>query len=188
MKPFLTGGIPAVPGILAAGMAAGIKKADVPDLALIVSEREATAAGVFTLNKVVAAPVILDRQRLRRGKGRAILANSGNANACTGRQGYADAAKMADGTAKGPGFRPEDVFVASTGVIGKPLPMERIEAAIPVLASQLRRDGGEDAARAIMTTDTTVKMAAASDTIGGRMITLGGIAKEIGRASCRERV
>src|SRR5206468_12478451 len=95
MKTFLTGGITAVPGILAAGMAAGIKKADVPDLALIVSEREATAAGVFTLNKVVAAPVILDRQRLRRGKGRAILANSGNANACTGPHGYAAAGKPA---------------------------------------------------------------------------------------------
>src|SRR5881628_3409029 len=180
MKTFLTGGITAVPGILAAGMAAGIKKADVPDLALIVSEREATAAGVFTLNKVVAAPVLLDRQRLRRGRGRAILVNSGNANACTGRQGYADAVKVATLTAKALRLRPEDVFIASTGVIGKPLPMEPIEAAIPVLASLLRRDGGEYAARAIMTTDTTVKMAAASDTIGGRMITLGGIAKGSG--------
>ncbi len=180
MKTFFTGGITAVPGILAAGMAAGIKKADVPDLALIVSEREATAAGVFTLNKVVAAPVLLDRQRLRRGKGRAILANSGNANACTGRQGYADAVKMAAVTAKALRFRPEDVFVASTGVIGKPLPMARIEAAIPALASQLRRDGGEDAARAIMTTDTTVKMVVATDTLGGRTITVGGIAKGSG--------
>src|SRR2546429_6593063 len=93
MKTSLTGGITAVPGILAAGMAAGIKKADVPDLALIVSEREATAAGVFTLNKGVAAPGILDRQRLRRGKGRAILANSGNAKACPGPHGYAHAPK-----------------------------------------------------------------------------------------------
>jgi len=180
MKTGLTGGITAVPGMLAAGMAAGIKKGDVLDLALIVSERDATVAGVFTLNKVVAAPVLLDRQRLRRGRGRAILVNSGNANACTGRQGYADAVKVAALTAKALRLRPEDVFIASTGVIGKPLPMERIEAAIPVLASRLRRDGGEDAARAIMTTDTTVKMAAASDTIGGRMITLGGIAKGSG--------
>src|SRR5438445_8890837 len=124
MKTFLTGGITAVPGILAAGMAAGIKKADVPDLALIVSEREATAAGVFTLNKVAAAPVLLDRQRLRRGKGRAILANSGNANACTGRQGYADAAKMAARTAKALQVTPVDVFVARTGGIGNLLPTE----------------------------------------------------------------
>ncbi|TLY25293.1 MAG: bifunctional glutamate N-acetyltransferase/amino-acid acetyltransferase ArgJ [Nitrospirae bacterium] len=180
MTTGLDGGITAVPGMLAAGMAAGIKKGDVLDLALIVSEREATVAGVFTLNKVVAAPVILARQRLHRGKGRAILVNSGNANACTGRQGYADAVKVAALTAKTLRLRPEDVFVASTGVIGKPLPRERIEAAIPVLASQLRRDGGEDAARAIMTTDTTVKMAAASDTIGGHTITLGGIAKGSG--------
>ena len=180
MKTFLPGGITAVPGILAAGMAAGIKKGDVPDLALIVSEREATIAGVFTLNQVVAAPLLVDRQRIRRGKGRAILANSGNANACTGRQGYADAIKMAALAAKALRLRPEDIFVASTGVIGKPLPMERIEAAVPVLAGRLRRDGGEDAARAIMTTDTTVKTAAASDTIGGRTITLGGIAKGSG--------
>jgi len=180
MNTCLTGGITAVPGMLAAGMAAGIKKGDVHDLALIASEREATAAGVFTLNKVVAAPVILDRQRLRRGKGRAILINSGNANACTGRQGYADAVKVAVLTAQALRLRPEDVFVASTGVIGKPLPMERIEAAIPVLARQLRRDGGEDAARAIMTTDTTVKMVVATDTIGGRTITVGGIAKGSG--------
>lgn len=180
MTTGLKGGITAVPGMLAAGIGAGIKKGDVLDLALIASEREATVAGVFTLNKVVAAPVILDRQRVRRGKGRAILVNSGNANACTGRQGYADAVKMAALTGKALRLRSEDVFVASTGVIGKLLPMERIEAAIPVLASRLRRDGGEDAARAIMTTDTTVKMAAASDTIGGRMITLGGIAKGSG--------
>src|SRR5947208_6848605 len=180
MAPFLPGEITAVPGMLAAGMAAGIKKGDVPDLALIVSEREATVAGVFTLNQVVAAPVVLDRQRIRRGKGRAILVNSGHANACTGRHGYADAVKAAALTAKALRLHPKDIFVASTGVIGKPLPMERIEAAIPVLASRLRRDGGEYAARAIMTTDTTVKMAAASDTIGGRMITLGGIAKGSG--------
>src|SRR5437667_7426978 len=180
MTPFLTGGITAVPGMLAAGMAAGIKKGDVPDLALIVSEREATVAGVFTLNKMVAAPVILDRQRIRRGKGRAILVNSGNANACTGRQGYADAVKAAVLTAKVLRLHPKDVFVASTGVIGKPLPMERIEAAIPVLAGQLRRDAGEDAARAIMTTDTTVKMVVATDTLGGRTITVGGIAKGSG--------
>ena len=163
MKTLLPGGITAVPGILAAGMAAGIKKGDIPDLALIVSEREATIAGVFTLNKVVAAPVLVDRQRMRRGRGRAILANSGNANACTGRQGYADAMKMAALAAKALRLRPEDVFVASTGVIGKPLPMERLEAAIPVLAGRLRRDGGADAARAIMTTDTTVKTAGLAD-------------------------
>src|SRR2546428_2584391 len=112
MKTFLTGGITAVPGILAAGMAAGIKKADVPDLALIVSEREATAAGVFTLNKGVAAPGLFDPQRLRRGKGPAIPSNSGDSNGCAGRQGYTDAAQKAALSAEAPRFRPGHVFAA----------------------------------------------------------------------------
>lgn len=167
-------------GVLAAGMAAGIKKGEALDLALIVSEREATVAGVFTTNKVVAPPLIWDRQRLRRGKGRAIIVNSGNANACTGRRGYDDAVTMAALTASALGVPREDVYVGSTGVIGKPLPMEKIEAAIPLLAARLHRHGGEDAARAIMTTDTTVKTAAVSDSIGGRTVTVGGIAKGSG--------
>jgi len=176
----LTGGISAVPGFLAAGMASGIKKTNAPDLALIVSECTATVAGVFTVNKAVAAPVLLDRQRIRHGKARAILINSGNANACTGGQGYQDAVEMAALAAKALGVPPEEVLVSSTGVIGKPLPMDRIRAAVPLLAGRLRREGGEDAARAIMTTDTTLKMAAAMDTIGGRPVVLGGIAKGSG--------
>ena len=176
----VTGGITAVTGILAAGTAAGIKKGEALDLALIVSEREATVAGVFTTNRVVAPPLIWDRQRLRRGKGRAIIVNSGNANACTGRRGYGDAVTMAALTANALGVLREDVYVGSTGVIGKPLPMEKLEAAIPLLAARLHRHGGEEAARAIMTTDTTVKTAAASDTIGGRTVTVGGIAKGSG--------
>jgi glutamate N-acetyltransferase/amino-acid N-acetyltransferase len=161
-------------------MAAGIKKTNALDLALMVSECDATIAGVFTTNQVVAAPVLWNRRRLRRGKARAILVNSGNANACTGRQGYADAVEMAALTANALGLSTEDVCVGSTGVIGKPLPMDRIRAAVPILVGRLRRDGGEDAARAIMTTDTTLKMAAAVDTIGGRPVTLGGIAKGSG--------
>ncbi len=176
----VTGGITAVPGILAAGVAAGLKKGAALDLALIFSEREAAVAGVFTTNKVVAPPLILDRRRLRRGKGRAIIVNSGNANACTGRRGYADAVAMAALTADVLGVSPADVYVGSTGVIGKPLPMEKIKAAIPLLAARLHRHGGKEAARAIMTTDTTIKTAAASDTIGGHTITVGGIAKGSG--------
>src|SRR2546428_1254791 len=95
MKTFLTGGITAVPGILAAGMAAGIKKADVPDLALIVSEREATAAGVFPLKKAAAAPALLERQRLRRGQDPAILSNNRHANGLPPRPGYAHGAQTA---------------------------------------------------------------------------------------------
>ena len=174
------GGITAVTGILAAGMSAGIKKTDLPDLALIVADRPAAIAAVLTLNKVAAAPVVLAREQLRHGKARAILANSGNANACTGRQGMADAREMAVLTARALGCAPEEVFVGSTGVIGKPLPMDRIRAAVPALVSKLSRQGGADAARAIMTTDTVLKMAAATERIGGRQVTLGGIAKGSG--------
>jgi glutamate N-acetyltransferase / amino-acid N-acetyltransferase len=179
MNP-LDGGITAVPGILAAGLCAGIKKTHVPDLALIVSERQAVIAGVLTRNKVVAAPVLLARKHLRGGTARAILANSGNANACTGRQGAAHAQEMAALTAGLMGCPVREVFIGSTGVIGKPLPMDRIRTAIPRLVSRLSREGGRMAARAIMTTDTKVKMAAASQRIAGRRITLGGIAKGSG--------
>ena len=174
------GGVTAVPGILAAGISAGIKKTAVPDLALIVSESDAVIAGVLTRNKVAAAPVLLARQRLRGGRARAIVANSGNANACTGRQGMADAREMAALAAGLLGCSAKHVFVGSTGVIGQPLPMDRIRAAIPRLVSQLDRLGGPEAARAIMTTDTTIKMAAATEFIAGRRITLGGIAKGSG--------
>ena len=174
------GGITAVPGIFAAGISAGIKKTAVPDLALIVSESDAVIAGVLTRNKVAAAPVLLARQRLRGGRARAILANSGNANACTGRPGLADAREMAALVAGLLGCSADHVFVGSTGVIGQPLPMDRIRAAIPRLVSQLTRQGGREAARAIMTTDTTIKMAAATESIAGRQITLGGIAKGSG--------
>ncbi|HEY3197915.1 MAG TPA: bifunctional glutamate N-acetyltransferase/amino-acid acetyltransferase ArgJ [Nitrospirales bacterium] len=174
------GGITAVPGILAAGICAGIKKTHVPDLALIVSERQAAIAGVLTRNQVVAAPVLHARKHLRRGRARAIVANSGNANACTGRQGVADTKEMAALVADLLGCSAGEVFVGSTGVIGKPLPMDRIRTAIPRLVPQLSRHGGHKAAQAIMTTDTTVKMAAASRRIAGRRITLGGIAKGSG--------
>ena len=174
------GGVTAVPGILAAGISAGIKKTAVPDLALIVSESDAVIAGVLTRNKVAAAPILLARQRLRGGRARAILANSGNANACTGRPGMADAREMAALAAGLLGCSADQVFVGSTGVIGQPLPMDRIRAGIPRLVSQLSREGGPEAARAIMTTDTTIKMAAAAESIAGRRITLGGIAKGSG--------
>lgn len=176
----LEGGITAVPGILAAGMCAGIKKTNLPDLALVVSEREAILAGVLTRNQVAAAPILLARKRLSRGKALAIMANSGNANACTGRQGLADAEEMATLAAGALQCSPKQVVVGSTGVIGKPLPMEQIRTAVPILVSKLSRQGGMDAARAIMTTDTTVKMVAVSDRIGGRRVTLGGIAKGSG--------
>src|SRR2546427_13262656 len=111
MKTFLTGGITAVPGILAAGMAAGIKKADVPDLALIVSEREATAAGGFTPNKGGAAPGLFGRPPLRRGKGLGLLPNNGKPNGCPGPPGYADARKNAAPPAQAPARCPRGGYV-----------------------------------------------------------------------------
>ena len=171
------GGITAVPGILAAGVAAGIKKTHVPDLALIVSEKPAVITGVLTRNKIVAAPVVLSRSRLRAGMARAIVANSGNANACTGRKGMDDARETTALVAKLLKCPAQQVFIGSTGVIGKPLPMERIRVAIPRLVAKLSRQGGTDSARAIMTTDTKLKMTAATDRIAGRQITLGGSPK-----------
>src|SRR5918996_1307558 len=115
-------GITAPQGFSAAGLHCGIKKRGLPDLALIVSERSGPIAGVFTTNQVVAAPVILDREHLRHGVGRAILVNSGNANACTGREGMAAARKTAEYAARILGIPIHEVFVGSTGVIGRRLP------------------------------------------------------------------
>lgn len=175
-----TGGITAPLGFLAAGMHVGIKKSPLPDLALVASVREGPIAGVFTRNRVAAAPVMLDRRRLRRGTGRAILINSGNANACTGARGLADAEELAALTAGLLGTDPRAVFVGSTGVIGQPLPMPCIRRGIPALVKRLRRGGGREAARAILTTDTRTKEVALSARIGGCLVTVGGMAKGSG--------
>jgi glutamate N-acetyltransferase/amino-acid N-acetyltransferase len=173
-------GITAPLGFLAAGLHCGIKKPGVLDLALLVSERSGPIAGVFTTNRVVAAPVILDRLHLQHGVGRAILVNSGNANACTGRHGLAAARKTASLVA-GRLRRPiHEVFVGSTGVIGRALPVERIVKALPALFDQLSAQGGKAAARAILTTDLTPKSVVRRTRIDGRTITIGGMAKGSG--------
>ncbi len=130
------------------------------DLAVIVSDRPATAAGVFTQNRVCAAPVQICRERLPRADARAIVICSGNANACTGKQGLADARRMAELVANGVGCEPEQVLVASTGVIGRPLPMPILEAGIPKATAALRlgQEAFSDAAHAILTTDTRIKV------------------------------
>jgi glutamate N-acetyltransferase/amino-acid N-acetyltransferase len=166
-------------GYRAAGVAAGLKPQG-RDLALIVSDRPASAAGMFTTNRVQAPAVQLNRERLQDGRARAIVANSKNANACTGAQGHADARRTAQVVAAGLGYPPEDVLVNSTGVIGVPLPMDRIEAGIASAVSELREDGWEDAARAIMTTDTVPKMATVRLQLSGRDVVLSGIAKGSG--------
>lgn len=180
MKILNSKGITAPQGFRAAGLHCGIKKPGLLDLAVIVSEQTGPIAGVFTKNQVVAAPVILDRIHLRRGTGRAILVNSGNANACTGKPGLAAARKTAVLVARAVQAPVHEVFISSTGVIGRVLPVERIVSALPALFKNLSIRGGADAARAIMTTDLKPKTAAGRKRINGRLITIGGMAKGSG--------
>ncbi len=175
-----TTGVTAPLGFLAAGIHCGIKKAGILDLALIVSEVSGPVAGVFTKNQVAAAPVILDRLHLKHQRGRAVLVNSGNANACTGKQGLAAAKTMASLVAQKFHVPVEEVFVGSTGVIGRRLPIHLIKAGLPILLSKLGRQGGRDAAQAILTTDLRPKTTAVALRIGGRTITIGGMAKGSG--------
>jgi glutamate N-acetyltransferase/amino-acid N-acetyltransferase len=168
-----------VPGFRAAGVRCGIKRRGL-DLALIASDRPAAAAGVFTRSTVVGAPVELSRARVRRGRARVIVANSGVSNVAMGARGRADARAMTAAAARAVGCAPEEVLVASTGVIGHPLPIARIRVGLPHAVRALRGDGLESAARAIMTTDTVPKLAALHTRIDGRRVTLAGIAKGAG--------
>src|SRR4051794_26479081 len=149
----LSGSVCAPEGFRAAGVAAGIKPSGNPDVALIASDRPASAAAVFTTNRVCAAPVIVSRRHLEEGRARAVAVNAGNANACTGEQGMRDAVRMAQVAGRALGVEPGEVIVASTGVIGRMLPMDRVEQGLRDAAARLSREGAGDAARAIMTTD-----------------------------------
>jgi glutamate N-acetyltransferase / amino-acid N-acetyltransferase len=169
------GGVTSAQGFVASGVHCGIKPQK-KDLALVFSRVPAAAAGVFTQNKVKAAPVLLDMERIRSGRGQAVVVNSGNANACTAEQGLRDAREMAQLGAQGLGVAEELVYVCSTGVIGRPLPMEALRRGIPEAVRQLGPDGGP-AAEAIMTTDTVAKSAAVQVAIGGQMVTIGGMTK-----------
>lgn len=173
------GGVTAPPDFLAAGVHTGLKKCK-RDLALIFSTRPATAAGVFTTNRVQAAPVIVSREHLKEGRARAAVVNSKFANACTGEEGIRAARLMAELTAKELGIAPQEVVVASTGVIGVPLPLEKIAKGIKEAARELSREGGTPAAEAIMTTDTRPKEVAVAGEIGGKEVFLGGMAKGAG--------
>ncbi len=146
------------------------------DLGILFSEAPCVATALFTTNKIKAASVVLCQQRLKSGRAVVVVVNSGCANAFTGERGLADAAEMADLAARGSGISPEDVLVASTGVIGQPLPMELIRAGVEQIA--LSRDGGHDLAKAIMTTDTVPKEVAVR--VGDGEFTIGGIAKGSG--------
>jgi glutamate N-acetyltransferase / amino-acid N-acetyltransferase len=163
-------------GAASAGVKPGARARD--DVALIVSDRPCAAAGVFTTNQVIAAPCVLTRRHLERGRLRAIVANSGNANACTGEQGERDAAAMAEAAARRVGCDPHEVAVASTGVIGVPLPVDRIAAALGTM--KVERERWLDVAQAIMTTDTKPKLVGVDVNLSGGTVHLRGVAKGAG--------
>src|SRR3990172_9307248 len=157
---WLHGGITAVAGILAGGVAAGIKPGGKKDLALIYSSTPARVAAVFTSNQVKGAPVLVSMEHARGGAAQAILASSGCSNVCTGERGLRDAREMARLVGELLRVPAAQVLVASTGVIGVPLPMDRIRAALPKLVKALSPQGWRAAAEAILTTDTRTKEAA----------------------------
>ncbi len=184
----IKGGVTAPQEFLAAGIACGIKTAGVRDLAMIFSLRPAAAAGAFTTNRVQAAPVKLDRERTKKGRLQAVVVNSGVANACTGKRGYADASETSRLAGRGLKIDPSLVAVCSTGRIGLYLPMDRIRRGVDKLAGVVRGGGNPYAARAIMTTDTRPKEAAVEFLAGGRKVRVGGMAKGAGMISPRLEV
>jgi glutamate N-acetyltransferase/amino-acid N-acetyltransferase len=172
--------ITAPQGFLAQGVEAAIKKADKKDVAIIYSTHKCTAAGVFTTNKVRAAFIDINRSNLEDGQAQAIVVNSGNANACTGKQGWDDTLKMAQITADLLHISSSDTLVASTGVIGIAMPMDRIVQGIKEAAVSLSEAGGTNAAQAIMTTDLYNKEIAVELNLGGKVVRIGAIAKGSG--------
>lgn len=177
-----TGGVTAARGFVAGSISCGIKagKSRRPDLALIFSTAPAVAAATFTTNAVKAAPVLISRAHLKSRSARGIIANSGNANACTGAAGNEHARRMAVAAAQSLGVREDEVFVCSTGRIGVPMPIDKVERSISQLPRLLKASGSLQAARAIMTSDSFAKETAVEFTLGGRRVRLGGIAKGAG--------
>ncbi len=167
-------------GFQAAGVKAGIKKSGNLDVAVIYTEQEAAVAGTFTQNAVASAPVRASKKVVATGMAHAITANAGCANACTGEQGEKDAATMQDITATALGCKADDVVVASTGVIGVNLPMDKMEDGIKQAVKELSTEGSENAGKAIITTDTYSKSCATEITLGGKEVRFGAIAKGSG--------
>ena len=174
-------GVTAARGFTAAGVHCGIRRIR-PDLALVLSDRPASAAAVFTRNRVQAAPVVVCRETLAAsgGRARAIIVNSGNANACTGPDGTAHARMTVEATARALGVGVDEVLVASTGVIGQRLPIERLLDGIPSAVAALSPAGGSHASEAILTTDTCVKLAVRRVATAAGDYTIGGMAKGSG--------
>jgi len=182
MAPSFTeigGGVTAPQGFQGAGVRCGIKQQGT-DLALVFSRHPAVAAGVFTTNLFKAAPVQVSQAHLAGGRAQAVVLNAGCANACTGPEGLANAERMTEVAATALGIRPETVLVCSTGVIGVQLPMDKVESGIAAAVDALSAEGGADAARAIMTTDTVPKEAAVEFVVGGKAVRVGGMVKGVG--------
>ncbi|MBI2941245.1 MAG: bifunctional glutamate N-acetyltransferase/amino-acid acetyltransferase ArgJ [Chloroflexi bacterium] len=177
IEPVVGGSVTSPRGFRAGATYCGIKKGG-RDLCIIASDLPCTAAGVFTTNRVQAAPVVLTRQRLTNDRAQAVVVNSGCANACTHQRGLTDADEMTRLVAEKLGIAVDDVLVASTGVIGVYLPMEKVRRGVAGI--DLTADGGADAALAILTTDTRPKRVAVRTTIGGHAVTLAGMAKGAG--------
>jgi glutamate N-acetyltransferase / amino-acid N-acetyltransferase len=177
-------GVTAPRGFRAGAVASGIKP-DRLDLALLAADAPCAAAAVFTTNHAQAAPVTVSREHLASGRARAVVINAGCANAATGDAGLADARETAALVARALGCAPGEVVVASTGVIGVPLPMEKLRAGVPAAAAALSREGGHEAARAIMTTDTRDKQVQVEVSIGGVAVRVGGMAKGAGMIAPR---
>jgi glutamate N-acetyltransferase / amino-acid N-acetyltransferase len=175
-------GVTSPAGFLAGTAACGLKQSGRPDIAIVYSERNCTAAAVFTQNQVVAAPVIIDRETLEMNtrRVRGVVANAGNANACTGAAGLEAARQVQQESAFLLGCQPEQLFLLSTGVIGVPLPVDKVMAGVEAAAAQLRPENGLAAAQAIMTTDTRPKQMAVQVELPGGVVTIGGMAKGSG--------
>ena len=178
----IPGGVTAAQGFLAGSAYCGVKASNAsrPDIALIHSPQETVVAATFTTNKVKAAPVRVSLAHLRTGDVRAIIANAGNANACTGLAGIETAKRMAEAAATALGLKARQVMVCSTGRIGVPLPIEKMEATIATLPGALAKDGSRRAAEAIMTSDTFAKEIAVEFVLDGKTVRIGGIAKGAG--------
>jgi glutamate N-acetyltransferase/amino-acid N-acetyltransferase len=178
----ISGGVCAAAGFTAAGIHAGVKAGSDPakkDLAMILSETECTAAAMYTSNRVKAAPIYVTMAHLEDGTAWGVIVNSGNANACAPKS-HEHAEEMCQAAADATGRSPRDFVVASTGVIGQELNVNAITTAIPELTTQLNHNGSDAAASAIMTTDTVKKEVAVQVELGGKVVTLGGIAKGSG--------
>lgn len=182
----VSGGVIAPKGFKAGSVHCGLRRSiKNHDIGIITSEEPCKAAALFTTNQIVAAPIKYSRKVVRKGTVQAIVVNSGNANACTGKRGYKDAETMARLTAKYLNINPDKVIVASTGIIGRPLPMGKIQSGIKKASATLHRGHINDIniARAIMTTDTVPKYIAVKTQVGGKEITIGAIAKGSGMIS-----